>query len=169
MHTDAYLALLRGASARVPPNKHLNATRIWEEPPYGCPLRKSSGIATHRLWSARNHPLRFRTGPCLRQAQGRLWLRRGAPRKSSPPCIRRGGAITPGGGLAGENRGGAGETEVPSSARRSSRRLRKKGPNAVILSSSEGSRSACFQGSTRFSVARWLLRMTVQLGFSAAG
>ena len=43
-----------------------------------------------------------------------------------------------------------------------------KNPNAAILSSSDGSRSACFQGNARFFVACWLLRMTVQLGFSAA-
>jgi hypothetical protein len=44
----------------------------------------------------------------------------------------------------------------------------EKRRNAVILSSSEGSRSARFQGNARFFVACWLLRMTVQLDFSAA-
>jgi hypothetical protein len=40
-----------------------------------------------------------------------------------------------------------------------------KRSNAVILSSSEGSRSAFRQGSARFFVSCWLLRMTIQLGF----
>ena len=46
----------------------------------------------------------------------------------------------------------------------------EKRPNAAILSSSKGSRSACVQGNARFFVGRCgdLLRMTVQLGFSAA-
>jgi hypothetical protein len=37
----------------------------------------------------------------------------------------------------------------------------EKRPNAVILSSGEGSRSDCFHGNARFFVACWLLRMTV--------
>jgi hypothetical protein len=41
----------------------------------------------------------------------------------------------------------------------------EKRSNAVILSSSEGSRSERFHGNARFFVACWLLRMTAQLVF----
>jgi hypothetical protein len=44
----------------------------------------------------------------------------------------------------------------------------EKLPNTVILSSSEGSRSECFQDNARFFVACGLLGMTVHLSFSAA-
>jgi len=37
-----------------------------------------------------------------------------------------------------------------------------------FLSSSEGSRSECFQSNARFFVACWLLRMTVPMSFSSA-
>ena len=48
------------------------------------------------------------------------------------------------------------------------KRLRKNLPTLSSRTSSEASHSACFQGNRRFFVACWLLRITVQLGFSAA-